>query len=43
MIANRFFNSALKTMSQQPVFFFSAKKKQIELTLRTPYSILIII
>jgi len=29
MIAHRFFNSTLKTISQQPVFFFSAKKKQI--------------
>jgi hypothetical protein len=35
---NKLINPALKGVFQQPVFFFSAKKKQIELTLRTPYS-----
>ena len=37
MIVNRLFNSAAKNMVLQPAFCFSAKKKQIELTLRTPY------
>lgn len=38
MLSNRFLNnSVLKTMSQQPLFLFSVKKKQLELTLRTPY------
>jgi hypothetical protein len=39
MIANRLFGSSLKTLTASPFFAFSAKKKQIELTLRTPYRI----
>lgn len=38
MMMNKLINPALKGVFQQPVFFFSAKKKQMELTLRTPYS-----
>jgi hypothetical protein len=37
MIVNRLINPALKGLLQQPLFLFS-KKKQLELTLRTPYS-----
>ena len=39
MILNRLTNSATRSLLLQPAFCFSAKKKQIELTLRTPYRI----
>jgi hypothetical protein len=37
MIANKFANPLLRTLILQPSFLFSVKKKQLELTLRTPY------
>ncbi len=37
MIANKLANPLLRSMLQSPAFMFSAKKKQLELTLRTPY------
>ena len=37
MLANKFGSPALRSLFLQPSFCFSAKKKQIELTLRTPY------
>jgi hypothetical protein len=37
MLANKFGSPALRSLFLQPTFAFSAKKKQIELTLRTPY------
>lgn len=40
MMMNRLTHTAFKGVFQQPLFFFSAKKKQMELTLRTPYRIL---
>lgn len=43
MLANKLFNSALKPLTASPLFAFSAKKKQIELTLRTPYRTLLTI
>ena len=36
MLVSKLFNSS-KQLMVQPAFCFSAKKKQIELTLRTPY------
>ena len=37
MIANKFTSPALRNLLLSPSFLFSAKKKQLELTLRTPY------
>ena len=34
---NKLVNPAFKSLLNRPLFFFSAKKKQMELTLRTPY------
>jgi hypothetical protein len=39
MIANKFTNPALRNLFLSPSFLFSVKKKQLELTLRTPYRI----
>ena len=37
MIVNRLLAQSTKNLLLQPAFFFSAKKKQLELTLKTPY------
>jgi hypothetical protein len=37
MLANKFASPVLRGLFLNPAFSFSAKKKQIELTLRTPY------
>lgn len=39
MIASKLTNPILRGLLQPPSFMFSTKKKQIELTLRTPYRI----
>jgi len=39
MLMNKLVNPLFRSTLHGPQFFFSAKKKQMELTLRTPYRI----
>jgi hypothetical protein len=37
MLSNRVVNSTFKALLNQQIYLMSVKKKQLELTLRTPY------
>ena len=37
MLSNKIINTVCKTVSMNPAYFSTVKKKQMEVTLRTPY------